>query len=147
MRMRRWGRAASMLMTWVMLSTAMMASAHPASAAGERPLAGDDGAGFNVDAIGLDPNSRNMLFQRIGEVQFGWIRQQLRWSAYEPVPGQFQNAYVAKVDSLVNDAAARGVRIMFSVVNSPDWAGEGGGLPRNEADFGRTRFGAGFVAI
>lgn len=137
MRTWRWGRVVSMLMAFVMLSTAVMVSAQPTSAAGERPLAGDDGAGFNVDAIGLDPNSRNMLFQRIGEVQFGWIRQQLRWSAYEPARGQFQNAYVAKVDSLVNDASSRGVRIMFSVVNSPDWAGEGGGLPRDEADFGR----------
>jgi polysaccharide biosynthesis protein PslG len=137
MRTWRWWRAGSLLMVLTVLMTSLMIAVHPTSAAQERPLAGDDGAGFNVDAIGLDPNSRAIMFQRIGEVQFGWIRQQLRWSAYESAQGQFQNAYVAKVDSLVNDAAARGVRIMFSVVNSPDWAGEGGGLPRDGADFGR----------
>lgn len=133
MRTWRWGRVCSILMTLTVLMTSLMIAGRPASAAG----AGDDSTGFNVDAIGLDANSRAMMFQRIGEAQFGWIRQQSRWSAYEPARGQFQNAYVAKVDSLVNDAAAHGVRIMFSVVNSPDWAGDGGGLPRDGADFGR----------
>ena len=67
--------------------------------------------------------------------QFGWIRQQVRWSSYEPAKGQFGNNYVAQVDALINAAAAKGVNIMLSPVSSPDWAGAGGGLPKNPQDF------------
>lgn len=95
----------------------------------------DDTLGFNVDALGLDDASRETLFKRIGDVHFGWIRQQIRWSAYEPTKGAFQNDYVKRVDMLVDQAAARGVHILFSTVNSPAWAGTGGGLPRNPQDY------------
>src|SRR5258707_10783829 len=65
---------------------------------GERVAAAtnDDGLGFNVDALGLDTAGRATLMQRIGGVRFGWIRQQVRWSAYEPTKGAFQNDYAAR---------------------------------------------------
>ncbi len=96
---------------------------------------GNDTLGFNVDALSLDAAGRDMLFARIGDVHFGWIRQQIRWSAYEPTKGNFQNDYATRVDTLVNLAAAKGVRVLFSTVNSPAWAGTGGGLPRNPQDY------------
>ncbi len=98
--------------------------------------AGDMGLGINVDAIGLDGPSKEIMFARLDQGHFGWIRQQLRWSAYEVNKGCYCSGYAQQVDALVNAAAAHGVRIMFSVVNSPPWAGDGGGLPHNPADFG-----------
>lgn len=100
-----------------------------------RVAAGSDNAGFNVDAIGLDGPSKEVMFGKVGETKFGWIRQQLRWSSYEPSPGQFANGYVEQVDALVNVAAAKGVRILFSAQSSPGWAGQNGGLPNNPQDF------------
>ncbi len=98
---------------------------------------GDNGGGygFNVDGIGLDSGSKDIMFGKIAEAQFGWLRQQVRWSSYEPAKGQFGNNYVAQVDALINAAAAKGVNIMLSPVSSPDWAGSGGGLPNNPQDF------------
>jgi hypothetical protein len=96
---------------------------------------GNETLGFNVDALSLDAAGRSMLFARVGDVHFGWIRQQIRWSSYEPTKGNFQNDYVARVDTLVDLAAARGIHILFSTVNSPAWAGSGGGLPRNPQDY------------
>jgi hypothetical protein len=97
--------------------------------------AGDLGLGINVDAIGLDGPTKEIMFNRLNEGHFGWIRQQLRWSSYETTKGCFCGGYAQQVDALVNAAAAHGIRIMFSVVNSPAWAGDGGGLPHNPADF------------
>ena len=93
------------------------------------------GYGFNVDAIGLDSGSKDTMFGKVYGAQFGWIRQQVRWSSYEPAKGQFGNNYVAQLDALINAAAAKGVNIMLSPVSSPDWAGAAGGLPRNPQDF------------
>jgi hypothetical protein len=94
------------------------------------------GLGINVDAIGLDASSKEIMFRRLDEGHFGWVRQQLRWSSYETTKGCYCSGYAQQVDALVNAAATHGVRIMFSVVNSPAWAGDGGGLPHNPADFG-----------
>jgi hypothetical protein len=98
--------------------------------------AGNPGLGINVDAIGLDGPSKETMFRLLNEGHFGWIRQQLRWSSYETAKGCFCSGYAQQVDALVNAAAAHGIRVMFSVVNSPPWAGDGGGLPHNPADFG-----------
>ncbi len=116
----------------------------PCGATGGQPLPrsyanvhiGDSGQGygFNVDAIGLDAPSKDTLFGKFSEAQFGWMRQQVRWCSYEPQKGQFGNNYVAQVDALVNAAASHGVNLMLSPVCSPDWAGAGGGLPRNPQD-------------
>jgi len=117
----------------------------PCGAGGGQPLpqsyaglhVGDNHGGyaFNVDAIGLDAASKDTLFGQVSGAQFGWIRQQVRWSSYEPAKGQFGNNYVAQLDALVNAAAAKGVNVMLSPVSSPDWAGAGGGLPKNPQDF------------
>ena len=39
------------------------------------------GYGFNVDAIGLDSGSKDTMFGNVTGAQFGWIRQQVRWSS------------------------------------------------------------------
>src|SRR5262249_42201911 len=106
----------------------------PKSFAGLHIGDGGDGYGFNLDSLGLDSASRDKLFSALTDTQFGWIRQQIRWCSYEPAKGQFGNNYVAQVDTLINAAAAKGVKIMLSPVCSPDWAGSGGGLPNNPQD-------------
>jgi polysaccharide biosynthesis protein PslG len=108
----------------------------PKSFAGLHVGDGGDGYGFNVDSLGLDGTSRDKLFSTLSDVQFGWMRQQIRWCSYEPAKGQFGNNYVAQVDAVINAAAARGVKIMLSPVCSPDWTGAGGGLPKNPQDMG-----------
>jgi len=107
----------------------------PKSYAGLHVGDGGDGYGFNVDAIGLDSGSKETLFGKMSEAQFGWVRQQVRWSSYEPAKGQFGNNYVAQMDTLIDATNAKGLKIMLSPVSSPDWAGVGGGLPNNPQDF------------
>ncbi len=101
---------------------------------------GGDGYGFNVDGIGLDAPSKDVMFGKMSEAKFGWMRQQIRWKAAEPSKGAFGNNYVAQLDALVNAASAKGVNIMLSPVDSPAWTGSSqtngvGGLPPNAQDF------------
>jgi polysaccharide biosynthesis protein PslG len=106
----------------------------PKSYAGLHVGDGADGYGFNVDANGLDAGSKDTMFGQVSGAGFNWIRQQVRWSSYEPAKGQFGNNYVAQVDALVNATAAKGDKILLSVESSPDWVGTGGGLPKNPQD-------------
>ncbi len=76
-----------------------------------------------------------MLFARIRETRFGWIRQQVRWSAIEQTHGQFDAGYLAQLDALVEVARANQVQILVSVVSAPRWAATNGGLPANPHDF------------
>lgn len=92
--------------------------------------------GFNVDAIGLDDAARAALFARIGETRFGWIRQQVRWSAAEPAKGMYDPAYFGQLDALVVTASAYQVHVLLTPVHSPGWVGANGGLPPNAADYG-----------
>ncbi len=97
---------------------------------------GADGYGFNVDANGLDAASKDTMFAQVSGAGFNWIRQQVRWSSYEPAKGQFGNDYVAQVNALVNAAAAKGQKILLSIESSPAWAGANEGLPNNPKDMG-----------
>jgi polysaccharide biosynthesis protein PslG len=108
----------------------------PKSYAGLHVGDGADGYGFNVDANGLDAGSKDTMFGQVNGAGFNWIRQQVRWSSYEPSKGQFGNNYVAQVDALVNATAAKGDKLLLSVESSPSWAGNNEGLPNNPKDIG-----------
>ena len=123
----------------------------PADCIGQGPCAGQplarsyadvhvgdrgQGYGFNVDGSGLDAGGKDAMFGKVYGAGFGWVRQQVRWSSYEPAKGQFGNDYVANVDAFVNAATSAGVNVMLSPVSSPSWTGAAnGGLPPNPQDF------------
>jgi polysaccharide biosynthesis protein PslG len=51
------------------------------------------------------------------------VRAELRWSTLEPLgPGQIDGHALAFTDRLVGDAAAAGMRVIFTVASSPCWA-------------------------
>jgi hypothetical protein len=94
------------------------------------------GYGFNVDGAGLDASGKDIMFGKVYGAGFGWVRQQVRWSSYEPTKGQFGNDYVANLDAFVNAATSAGVNVMLSPVSAPSWTGAAnGGLPPNPQDF------------
>ncbi|HEV2126119.1 MAG TPA: hypothetical protein VGW38_25470, partial [Chloroflexota bacterium] len=55
----------------------------------------------------------------VQDAGFGWVKQQVRWSAVEIEPGRYD---WAPLDQLAEHAAARGVKVLFSVVTSPSWS-------------------------
>ncbi|MGN6701109.1 MAG: cellulase family glycosylhydrolase [Thermomicrobiales bacterium] len=90
-----------------------------------------DGAGFNSQTTGM-----------ITGAGFNWIRFQLIWRDFEPSKGQYN---WGPLDIQVNAAHDAGLKILLSVVKSPDWAdpiavsqGHAGSLPEDLDAFYNT---------
>jgi hypothetical protein len=94
-----------------------------------------EGYGFNVWGLSADPAFRDKVYATVQGAGFGWVRQQVLWSAMEPQKGSFGNDTTAQLDQFVNGAALQRLRVLLSVVNSPDWVGARGGLPTRTQDF------------
>ncbi len=87
--------------------------------------------GASVHLYGQDHGRVLELAQEAG---FGWVRQQVWWRNVEPWRGHFE---WGELDSIVDDANARGMRVLLSIVRSPEWATGGGyGLPYDPAELG-----------
>ena len=94
------------------------------------------GTGFDY-GIQIDPFAGNLdgLMGQIKDLRFRWVRFQVRWYWIEPSKGQF--SWVT--DDWVKAANAAGIKVLFSVVGSPEWAAIGAsteGPPANNNDFG-----------
>lgn len=90
--------------------------------------------GYNVQAFYQE---RDRLYQLVNNAAFGWIRQQAPWEDLQAADGTI---YWGELDKVVNEAHAKGIKVLLSVVRSPEWASENGthGLPsrRNFPKFG-----------
>jgi hypothetical protein len=81
--------------------------------------------GYGVQAHMVD-TSDAMIQQVMGSTKgmgFNWVKQQVEWKRFENVQGAIE---YGALDPIINAAAASGVNILFSVVNAPAWAREGG---------------------
>lgn len=115
------------------------ATAAPAAANGDLTQLhiGDNGAGygFNVWGLSSDAAFRYKVYANVQGAGFGWMRQQVEWAAMEPQKGNFGNDTTAQLDQFVNGASAKGIKVLLSIVKSPDWVGAKGGLPTKTQDF------------
>src|SRR5690606_18892981 len=57
------------------------------------------------------------------DLGFNWIKQQVEWRLFEPTQGA---RGFGELHGIVNAAGQRNINVLFSVVNSPEWAREGG---------------------
>jgi hypothetical protein len=55
------------------------------------------------------------------ELGAGLVRVFVSWPQLEPSPGQVSDEYASQLDSLMSQAAACGMRVMFTLVTSPSW--------------------------
>jgi hypothetical protein len=55
----------------------------------------------------------------IGNLGFNWVKMQVRWYDLEREPG---GIFWDVLDSAINEACKKGLRVMLSVVAAPDWA-------------------------
>ncbi|MHB8645039.1 MAG: cellulase family glycosylhydrolase [Thermomicrobiales bacterium] len=94
-----------------------------------------DGYGFNVGGLSSDPAFRDKVYANVQGAGFNWVRQQVIWAAMEPRKGSYGNDTTAQLDQFVSGANAKGLKILLSVVKSPDWVGTKGGLPTKTQDF------------
>ncbi len=99
-------------------------------------VAGQAEPGVCIHAVHQDTNA---VLDAVQGLKFGWIKQQVEWKIIEPAKG---NIRWDMLDPVVDAAAARGLRVMLSVVKAPNWARPADtdfsvdGPPANPADYG-----------
>ena len=82
-------------------------------------------AGVNVIGLysGVRPGVADREIAAARKLHARVVRAELRWSALQPVrPNEVDPAALAFTDRLVADAAAAGIRVIFTVDSSPCWA-------------------------
>jgi hypothetical protein len=76
------------------------------------------------------------VLEYVRDAGFGWVKQQVRWSAVEVARGEYD---WSQLDGIVGYAALMGIRVLLSVVTAPAWsrtAGDVDGPPDDSATFG-----------
>jgi SH3-like domain-containing protein len=120
----------------IQVAAAPKAAAQPAPAA--RAPRARAGFGYGVQAHMVDNDQAGQVMNMTAGMGFRWVKQQVEWRRFEPVQGSMD---WGALDNVVNTANATGMNLLFSVVNSPDWARPGGfdasvgGPPANPATF------------
>jgi uncharacterized protein YgiM (DUF1202 family) len=86
------------------------------------PPAGGGFFGYGVQAH-MVGGEAGQAMNAVSEMGFNWIKQQVEWRLYAGDPGA---QGFADLGVIVSEAGARGISVLFSVVNAPGWAREPG---------------------
>jgi len=97
-------------------ATAIPAPTIPAAPAAAAPAA--FGFGVQVHA----PRGDQRSIDAVKDLGFNWVKQQVEWHRYEGSEGAYE---FGGLDTLVNQANAAGVNVLFSVAKAPGWARPG----------------------
>ncbi|MFN8499471.1 MAG: hypothetical protein U0641_16600 [Anaerolineae bacterium] len=115
------------------------APAAPAAPAGPVAAPKPGGVGFDYGIQGdfISDGNHDRAMGAVNQLGFNWIKQQVEWKRFEPSKG---NIAWGDLDRLVNDANAKGLNVLFSVVKAPAWARPADdrsvdGPPANPQDF------------
>jgi hypothetical protein len=84
------------------------------------PAVGKYGFGYGMQ-VALDGQDQARVLGLVTGAGFNWIKMQVRWGdgGYEDSKGKYS---FGGLDAAVNNASAKGVRILLSVVTAPRWA-------------------------
>jgi len=84
---------------------------------GVAPVSTDDfGYGIAAHGIGMPDYTMDQIKNQLG---LEWVKQQVRWDHFSTEPGQMDwSGY----DAMIMFASERGLKVMLSVVGSPNWS-------------------------
>ncbi|RLT32478.1 MAG: hypothetical protein DWI57_18340 [Chloroflexi bacterium] len=81
------------------------------------------GFGYGVQAHIIHTGQEGQAMDKTREMGFSWMKQQIEWRIFESNPGQYGFGDIGPIIGAANE---RGINLLFSVVNAPDWAREPG---------------------
>lgn len=81
------------------------------------------GFGYGVQAHMIHTGQEGLVLDKTREMGFSWVKQQIEWRIFESNPGQYGFGDIGPIIGAANE---RGINLLFSVVNAPDWAREPG---------------------
>jgi hypothetical protein len=92
--------------------------------------------GVNIHLLSSDANVLNTALDATKAAHLSWVRVDVDLRS-TPAAGQLDRDKVAAMDSLVTQASARGLRVLFTLKNTPRWESSGPRDPwPHPADFG-----------
>jgi hypothetical protein len=103
--------------------------------------------------------SRSEMTQELNALQSAGanvLRVDVGWASLETARGQYEPAYLAKLDALAAEAQARGIKLVATLWWTPHWASAGGAwnnAPSNPSDYGNfarfitARYGTELAAV
>lgn len=97
---------------------AVQAAAAPAAP----PPSGAGFFGYGVQAH-LIGGGAGAALTAVNDMGFNWVKQQVEWRLFQPQPGAIG---FGELGGIVSEAGNRGLNVLFSVVNAPQWAREPG---------------------
>jgi uncharacterized protein YgiM (DUF1202 family) len=86
------------------------------------PPAGGGFFGYGVQAHMLGGEVGRSM-DAVSDLGFGWIKQQIQWKIFA---GDGGAGTYGDIGAIVNEAGARGINVLLSVVDAPGWAREPG---------------------
>ena len=93
--------------------------------------------GFQAHLLDTRFGRRANAIRLTQEAGFTWIKQQVRWSQVEKEAGVYDPQEMSYLDGSVNDAHAAGLKVLLSIVSSPDfYAVPGGHSPADPSKLG-----------
>jgi hypothetical protein len=106
-------------------------------------LAGEPEVGvqFHATWSNYSASDRVAILDKMKAAGMQWVRIDLGWASYEyHGPGQIESWYVQRADAAVNEARARGFKVLATLWQTPAWANGGAGTtapPSNPGDYAR----------
>jgi len=75
--------------------------------------------GYGIAVSGVGGGDPAYWMGQVQSLKLGWVKQQLRWADFENTPGEMD---WSGFDAVVDEANRRDLKVMFSVVDAPDWS-------------------------
>ena len=75
--------------------------------------------GYGIAVNGVGGGDPAYWMGQVDSLGLGWVKQQLRWADFESTPGEVD---WSGFDAVVDEANRRDLKVMFSVVDAPDWS-------------------------
>jgi len=79
---------------------------------------GDEPFGYGIVIHGAGGGNVEYMMGQVESLGLGWVKQQVRWADIERNPGEME---WGTYDWIVESAAEKGLKVMFSVVDAPSW--------------------------
>ncbi|MEA3377223.1 MAG: cellulase family glycosylhydrolase [Chloroflexota bacterium] len=92
----------------------------PASGEGpEAPSPDDEAFGYGIAVSGVGGGDLGYWMGQVQSLGLGWVKQQMKWKDWEGTPGEMD---WSGFDALIDEANRRGLKVMLSVVDAPEWS-------------------------
>ena len=97
------------------------------------------GAQFHATWTNYTAGDRTRILDELAAAGLEWVRIDVGWASLEPTrPGSIDPYYRDRVDAVVAEAGARGLKVLLTPWLTPGWAGPGERRPPDDpADYAR----------